>query len=96
LVVGDSVTGNVNINVQKPRGIWLLWQHEASYYADFGDSGSPVFYNVDGFTVDLIGIHWGNELNSDGSINHNRCFFSDVQYVNFGQDLGANLYYAIP
>ncbi|HEU0013260.1 MAG TPA: hypothetical protein VFQ45_06225 [Longimicrobium sp.] len=48
-------------------------QHYASYYAYFGDSGSPVFGLADGQTespleVHLFGIHWGRTADEQYSI----------------------------
>jgi hypothetical protein len=41
-------------------GYWRLCSDKASYWADSGDSGSPVFYDPgDGDQVTLTGIHWG-------------------------------------
>ncbi len=46
-------------------GAWRFCSDQACYFADQGDSGSPVFDDLgEGNSVTLVGIHWG----SDGSL----------------------------
>jgi hypothetical protein len=44
-----------------PSGVWWtrLCQHEARYFSDYGDSGSPVFTTDGENGAYLAGIHWG-------------------------------------
>jgi hypothetical protein len=87
------ITGtNVHVRSFASDQIWLLYQHRASYRTSPGDSGGPVFHVTNnGLDVYLEGINWGHFGD-----NEYDAIFSDAQYINLSQDIGANLYYALP
>ena len=46
----------------------LKCQYRATYYADDGDSGSPVFQRITTKHVRLIGVHWGYRESDNTSV----------------------------
>lgn len=77
-----------NVNVNKPPfvGTIFLDQHRANFYGDDGDSGAAVFTFTEsdnGLDIYLVGILWGA---APGTYTNN--IFSDVQYAQWGNDLG--------
>lgn len=63
-------TGIVNrtcFNTQDTEGDYYACQYEASYCADDGDSGSPVFSWLGGNEVTVFGVHWGTTTDCSGN-----------------------------
>jgi hypothetical protein len=72
--------------------ITMVWQHMATYPGILGDSGAPVFAPYNGIDVTLYGLHWGEA--EDPLTEEILRVFSDIQYMQFGQDLGSLEFYA--
>jgi hypothetical protein len=68
----------INVNVKNTEdNVVMLYQHRSDYVTGPGDSGGPVYDNYAGQDVNLVGLHWG----SGG-------WFSDIQYMQLGNELG--------
>lgn len=86
--LGAVTATNVN---EGEAGYTLLWQFEASMYADLGDSGSPVFqkWNGDQTNHDVIlnGVFWGFYDDGQPPLGQRISVWSSINYIRFQGEL---------
>lgn len=90
-----TITGTC-VSAMGADGVGHPCQTTASYYADGGDSGSPVFFVLAGDTVAFVGIHWGRSegtsyLSSIETIEYDFGFSMDVVGIPYVHPLAASI-----